>query len=276
MGIKPQFVTDAKTTICVVNYKTPELTRLCLRSIRKYTRVPFEMLVIDNHSEDASVEYLRSLRWIRLVEREDRTNDSSGGYAHAAALDLGLSMCETEFFLAMHSDTIVHRDGWLGELLAYFGEDERTACVGGGKCEDSSPVRALMKKVFDFKSLNRRVLRVPDPLGMHRYYNRTVCSLYRTEVLKKENLSFLMDRDKGLTVGKKLYFELVDRGYRTVELPDRVMSRYVWHLAHATQVLNAEEYNLRNRTQKKTKKRIEKIWNCPPVQAILREDLLDR
>jgi hypothetical protein len=85
-----------------------------------------------------------------------------------------------------------------------------------------------------------------------------------------------MEREKGLTVGKKLYFELVDRGYRTVELPDWVMRRYVWHLAHATQVLNAEQYNLRSRTQKKIKKRVEEIWTMPQVQSILQDDSLDQ
>lgn len=267
---------DKNLTICLVNYKTPELTRLCLRSIRKYTRLPYEMLVIDNHSQDASLDYLRSLSWIRLEERKDPANDSTGGFAHAAALDLGLSMCRTEFFMALHSDTIVHRDGWLSELLAYFGSDQRTACVGGGKCEPQTPWRAGLKKMVDMKTFRRKILRTPDPLGMYRYYNRTVCSIYRTDVLKKENLSFLMDREKGLTVGKKLYFELVDRGYRTVELPDRVMVRYLWHLAHATQVLNAEKYNLRSRTQRKIRKRIEKIWNSPQTQEILRDDSLDQ
>ncbi|HOM61379.1 MAG TPA: hypothetical protein PLX18_04930 [Anaerohalosphaeraceae bacterium] len=76
--------------------------------------------------------------------------------------------------------------------------------------------------------------------------------------MKRENLSFLMEREKGRSVGKKLYFELVDRGCQTVELPDSVLGRYVWHLAHTTRVLNAEMYNLRRRSRRKRKKCIEK------------------
>ena len=61
--------TKGKTTICIVNYKTEELTRLCLRAIRKFTKVPYEVVVIDNDSGDGSLKYLRSLKWIHLIER---------------------------------------------------------------------------------------------------------------------------------------------------------------------------------------------------------------
>lgn len=267
---------QARATICVVNYKTLDLTRLCLRSIRKFTCTPYEVIVVDNDSQDASTEYLRSLKWIRLLERKDKTNDSSGGYAHAAALDIALAQTQTEFFAAMHSDTFVHRDNWLDDLLALFQDDPQVVCVGAGKVELTPAWKIWLKKATDFKTLTRKLLRTPDPLGMHRYYNRTVCSIYRTEILKKENLSFLMDRDKGLTVGKKLYFELVDRGYKTVELSDGFMRRYLYHLAHATQVINADRFNLRNRTVRKTGRLMDKIMQSEQVRQILADDSLDQ
>jgi len=260
-----------KVTICVVNYKTLDLTRLCLKSIRKFTHYPYELMVIDNGSADESLEYLKSLSSIRLIERTDKTNDSSGGYAHAAALDLGLKNCTTEFFMSLHSDTIVHKNNWLKQLMKYFKENPEIVCVGAGKCELTPQWKKYVKKLTDFKTLKRKMLRTPDPLGIYRYYNRTVCSIYRTQVLKNENLSFLMDRDKGLTVGKKLYFELVDKGYKTVELPDRVMKKYIWHLAHATQVTNPDEYNLKNRTVRKTRRLLNKVMNSNEAQAVLKE-----
>jgi len=263
-------------TICVVNYKTLDLTRLCLRSIRKHTDYPYRLLVVDNDSQDESTEYLRSLPWIRFLSRTEKVNDSSGGYAHAAALDMGLAMCDTEYFLAMHSDTFVHRFGWLRECMRYFEEDPDIACVGSGKCELTTVWRECLKKITDYKTFKRTLLQTPDPTGKYRYYNRTVCSIYRTDILRKEKLSFLMDREKGLTVGKKLYFELVDRGYRTVELADRTMQQYLWHLAHATQVINASEYHLRQRTVRKTRRLIDKIMNSESVQKIIADDSLDQ
>jgi hypothetical protein len=189
---------------------------------------------------------------------------------------MALAQTETEFFAAMHSDTFVHRDNWLSDLLALFKNDPKVACVGSGKVEMTPAWEVRLKKLTDFKTLGRKLLKIPDPLGMHRYYNRTVCSIYRTEVLKKERLSFLMDREKGLTVGKKLYFELVDRGYKTVELSDEFMKQYLYHLAHATQAVNAGEFRLRKRTVDKVSRWIDKIMQSDHVREILADISLDR
>ena len=51
-----------KATICIVNYKTLHFTRLCLRSIRKFTKYPYEVIVVDNDSQDESLKYLK-LAW---------------------------------------------------------------------------------------------------------------------------------------------------------------------------------------------------------------------
>jgi len=264
-----------RATICVVNYKTFEFTRLCLRSIRKFTRYPYDVVVVDNNSRDESLEYLTRLSWIRLLQRPTVPEEPSGGYAHAAGLDLGLQNCNTEFFVTMHSDTFVQKDNWLTVLIDHFDGDESIACVGSGKIELSPKWRIILKKATDWRTFKRKLLREPDPLGMHRYYNRTICCAYRTDILREENLSFLMDRDKGLTVGKKLYFELVDRGYNTVELPPSVMKQYVVHLAHATQAINPAEFTLKNKTVRKCFQRINSVLSSGLIKELLNDNSLD-
>ena len=265
-----------KATICVANYKTLDLTRLCLRSIRKFTSYPYETIVVDKKSEDESLAYLKSLGWIRLIERQGRAAEPCGGFAHAAALDLGLNNCNTEFFISMHSDTFVKKTGWLTDLISRFDNDENIACVGSGKIEPIPKWRILLKKATDLRTFKRKLLREPDPIGKFRYYNRTICCIYRTDTLRREHLSFLADRDKGLTGGKKLYFELIDRGYKTVELPPAIMGQYIIHLAHATQVVNPEEFTLRKRTIKKCNRLVDKIMASKAVHSMLTDDSLDQ
>jgi glycosyltransferase involved in cell wall biosynthesis len=265
-----------KATICVVNYRTLDFTRLCLRSIRKFTSYPYEVIVVDNNSHDESLEYLKSLGWIRLIERRSQANEPGGGYAHAAGLDLGLENCNTEFFVSMHSDTFVRRQNWLTDLVSYFGDDENIACVGSGKIELIAKWRVLLKKSTDLRTFKRKIFREPDTVGKFRYYNRTICCLYRTDVLRREELSFLMGRDMGLTGGKKLYFELVDRGYKTVEIPPAIMGQFILHLAHATQVANLQEFTLRKRTIKKCRRLVDEVISSPIIQNILMDDLLDQ
>lgn len=263
-----------KTTIAIINYRTLQCTRLCLRCIRRFTNYPHEVLVIDNDSRDESLAYLKNLPWIRLIERQ-AVDGESGGYAHAATLDLALEHCNTEFFVSMHSDTFVQRENWLTELISHFAADPNVACVGSGKIELIPAWRRGLKRATDLRTFKRRLLREPDPLGVHRHYNRTICCVYRTEVLRRENLSFTMGYDKGLTGGKKLYFELVDRGYSTVELPPSAMNRYVVHLAHATQVFNLDEFTLRDRTVRKCHARAGKIRSTPPFSDMLADASLD-
>jgi len=269
-------LSGGKATICVVNYKTLDFTRLCLRSIRKFTHCPYELVVVDNDSQDASLDYLKSLGWIRLIQRHPGADEPGGGYAHAAGLDLCLQSCGTEFFVSLHSDTFVIKDNWLADLIGYFGSERNVACIGSGKVELTPIWRVLLRKATDFRTSWRKILRQPDTTGKFRYYNRTICSLYRTDILRREKLSFLMGRDEGLTGGKKLYFELVDRGYKTVELPPSLMARYVVHLAHATQVINPEEFSLRARTIRRCRRLVEKVLSSPTAQSILADDSLDR
>jgi glycosyltransferase involved in cell wall biosynthesis len=265
-----------KATLCIANYKTLDITQLCLRSIRKFTKYPYKVIVVDNDSGDGSLEYLKRLSWIHLIERSTGNDPpGSGGYAHAAAMDVGLASCNTEFFVTMHSDVFVKKNNWLDELISYFDGDETIACVGSGKIELTPQWHIILKKSTDFRTVVRKLFRQPDPVGKYRYYNRTICCLYRTDILRREKLSFLADRDKGLTSGKKLYFELVDRGYKTVELPPAVMRRYIIHLTHATQAINPQEFTLRNKTIRKCNRLVRKVLSCELMQEIINDASLD-
>ena len=54
-------------TVLVPNYRTPELTRLCLRLLRKHTPPGrIRVIAIDNDSGDDSLDYLRSQLTIEL------------------------------------------------------------------------------------------------------------------------------------------------------------------------------------------------------------------
>ena len=85
-----------------------------------------------------------------------------------------------------------------------------------------------------------------------------------------------MDNDKGLTGGKKLYFELIDRGYKTIELAPFIMGQYIIHLAHATQAINPQEFSLRKKTIRKYNKVLDKVMSYEIVQNILNDQSLDR
>ena len=60
-------------SICIVSYNTRDLLRDCLVSLQSYAvRCPYEVIVVDNHSEDGTVEMLRSeFCWVNLICNQD-------------------------------------------------------------------------------------------------------------------------------------------------------------------------------------------------------------
>lgn len=72
----------------------------------------------------------------------------------------------------------------------------------------------------------------------------------------------------------KSSYEMV-RGYKTIELPSSVMSQFVYHLAHATQVVNPHEFTLRKRTVRKCNRIVDKVMASEAIQNILIDDSLD-
>jgi glycosyltransferase involved in cell wall biosynthesis len=266
---------SGKATICIPHYKTLDFIRICLRSIRKFTNLPYQVIVVDNDSNDESLEYLRSLPWIKLIERRSSDGTLKGSTAEGSALDIGLKECNTEFYVAMHSDTFVQKANWLSDLIQYFNNDTDITCVGADNIDLRPRWQLLLKKATDLKALKRKLIKNSDPYGYYRYWNHTACCIYRTAVLKKENLSFMPVAKKGLTSGKALYFALLDLDYRTVELPSSIMSRYIVHLDHATQALNPKEFNLSLRTIKKCRKIMDKVISSEVTQNVLGDNSLD-
>ena len=232
--------------------------------------------MVDNDSQDESLEYLRKVKWIKLEARTFGDEKVLGSDAEGSGLNIGLEQCNSEFYVVMHSDTIVKKDGWLTELIKHFDAGENVTCVGSGKIESKPLFLRITKKLTDFQSLKRKLFYNPKLHEQYRYHNRTICCLYRTEVLRRENLSFLMGKERSLTAGQGLYLEMLKRGIKTVELPTSVMGRYVVHLNHATMVLNQDEFTLRRKTVKKYKHAVDEVMFSDIFQSILNDESLDQ
>lgn len=234
-------VSEKLLTIIIVQYKTPELTRLCLRLLNLHTDLQkIKIVVVDNRSEDESLEYLRRLSWVTLVERPGVPGEG-GPAAHARALDLGLEYADTPFVMVMHTDTFVTSDDWLDYLLAPF-QNRKVAGVGSWKLERQSLLKRGGKWLEDF--FKHRIL---APLTGGRvgakkarfadhYYLRSHCAVYRTALVKQHTQGFC----GGDTAGKTTHQNLVKAGYEMIFLPADELIRYVCHLNHATMILHPE------------------------------------
>lgn len=252
-------------TIIIPNYKTPQLTKLCLRSLRRFTDLGrARVVVIDNDSADESLEYLRQVEWITLLER--KTVGESGPQMHARALDEALAVVDTPFFAVMHTDTIVCDPKWLDFLLGQFEDAPRLAGVGSWKLETCSRLKMFGQRIENFvRKIFLRRRRAPE-----ERYLRSHCAVYRTAPVREFTRGF----DDGETAGKSLHRMLVGAGFEMRFLDPSELGRFVLHLNHATMILNPCGSGRTSRPSSR-RKLAEKL-DRPGLIEIMNDDSLDK
>lgn len=268
-------MSSPQVTILVPNYKTLELTKLCLRLLRKYTDPGLaKVIVIDNDSQDESVEYLRTLSWIELIER--KTDGEIPVQAHSRALDAALECVTTPYVLSIHTDSLVKHPEWLTFLLAQIKRDPSIAGVGSWKLEAKPWWRQSLKAMERFLQLLyfRFIGKEHHPIegvGKNYYYLRSHCALYRMDKLRELNLHF---SDGDMVAGKAMHKSLVDAGYQMIFLPSDILIKYLDHVNHATTVLNPH-LSSRQKSVDKGMKRIQKSLASVNAEMILQDVGLD-
>ncbi len=255
-----------EVTIIVPNYKTADLTRLCLRSLRRHTdQKRVRVIAVDNNSQDASTEYLRSVEWIKLIERPPVPGES-GPQMHSRALDLALAEVDTPYFMVIHTDTFVINDLWLDFLINRLIASPKIAGIGSWKLESVPPWKRFGKAL---ETMIRRLLGKKSK--KETLYLRSHCALYRTDAVREVNQPFCDDD----TAGKSLHFALIAAGYdmRFIESPE--LMKFIRHLNHATMILNPSPGD-RKTSKPAARRRIERELESLHYRDILADESLDR
>lgn len=250
---------------------------LCLRALRQYTDGPsYEIIVVDNGSQGESLEFLKSLSWIRLVDRGDQTPEK---WIHAmnTALDIGLSMARGKYYLIMHSDTIVKRKGWLDRLVTAIETDEHTAASGTEKLEVRSRLRLMLKDATDTKRFRLWIKRTflgdsTEALKLREPCPRDFAALYRTNILRENNLSFIGRDD--YSAGDTMYRDLKELGYKAQLVDVREMMTYMDHIAHASGSILPERELKNKRMLVKTRLRLKRLFKRDDIAQLLNDPSL--
>jgi hypothetical protein len=253
-------------SIALVNYKTLELTRIALELIKKHIdsgelgKDRVDVWVVDNHSQDASTEYLRSLNWIRLIERVPAGLDE-GFEAHGRGLDLILEAVNTDYLFLLHTDTFIYDSSVFDWMLSFCLADSKVAAVGCLEQLNRGYLRAAWRISSRFmKHYSRRFRRfigisAKEPKPYVEQYMKSFCTLWNVRLMKQHGYRFLMDnRIPG--------YELQDRmkadGYKLITLSPMKLFQYLDHVEAGTVGLCAD-YADTNRRVKRKKAILKKI-----------------
>jgi GT2 family glycosyltransferase len=118
---EPPPLDTGAASVIVVTYNGLPFTRLCLETVLAHGgEVDFELIVVDNGSEDGTPEYLT-----RLSRQDARVrillNGRNAGFA--VACNQGLSLATGDHLVLLNNDTMVPPE-WLARLIAHLRNPE--------------------------------------------------------------------------------------------------------------------------------------------------------
>jgi GT2 family glycosyltransferase/predicted Zn-dependent protease len=221
---------DELASVLILCHNQLEYTRLCLESLLRHTRPPYELVLVDNGSTDATPEYLEEVRRRAGPHRvEVVRNETNLGFA--AGCNQALARAAGRYVVFLNNDVVL-TPGWLEGLVGRSLQDWPAVGLVGpvtNAAPDAQGVRpgyAELSGLDDFAARRRR-----DFAGKALPVNRLTgfCLLARREVL---------DRVGGLDERFGLgFFEDDDLGVRAREAGFRLLIAlevYVHHFGSRT------------------------------------------
>ena len=164
-------------SIIILNFNGEKDIRGCLESIRACATEPYELIIIDNASTDGSLEYLRTLKDITLVENPENLGCPP-------ARTQAMALARGEYVVLLDNDTIV-TPGWLTTFCGYARRNPTIGLFGpcsnhvtGLQKVDEVPyedVQGLEAFARTFSDQNRGCLTiVPRLVGFCMFIRRAV------------------------------------------------------------------------------------------------------
>ncbi|KAA3598028.1 MAG: glycosyltransferase [Calditrichaeota bacterium] len=140
------------TSIIIVTENNEDSIQDCIRSIRKYTRLDYEIIVIDNNSTDKTVEILKSERNLTIIE-------NSKNFGTVSGFNQGIKASEGDFIVFLSPKVRVSKN-WLTNLVSNF--DVKTGAVAPLAKVDFSEQNLNLwfddsDKISDFENLAENV-----------------------------------------------------------------------------------------------------------------------
>lgn len=253
-----------KISIIIPQYKTLEVTRLCLRALKKFSKLNLEIIVVDNNSQDESLSYLKQNKSIRLIENR---NASVGGQGHKQALDIGIKAATGEWVLLFHSDTIVLKHGWDVTLLSLL--DRYPNAVGA-----SSTIREINRFLVWYKKPFRYIKEwrsyykfklEPTPDKIMSY-----CFLLKRDFLISTNFNF--ESAEG-DVADMLYKTKIKGKREFLLMGRRFLDKILWHTSNVSSIFTGQIND--PKSIKKFRKKMQGLFSTELVNDLINDSTLD-
>lgn len=114
------------TSIIMLTFNQLPLTKDTLDSLEEHTSLPYELIIVDNGSEDGTVDFLKKYSG---KKENVKCIYNPENLAFSKANNQGMRIARGEYILLLNNDVIL-TDGWLKKLLRCMESSEHTGAVG--------------------------------------------------------------------------------------------------------------------------------------------------
>ena len=206
-------------SIVIVNWNGIKFIRECLDGLRAQTRRDFSIIMVDNASQDGSLEFVQeNFPEVKLLVQSENTGFS-------AANNIALKTVRTEYVALLNNDTVPHPE-WLQSLVNALEKDpEAGFCASKMLFYDNPEVidRAGDSYTTAATALLRGRGESSEKFSSQEYVFGACAgaALYRTKMLDEIGLFdedfFLVYEDVDLSFRAQL------RGYKCLYVPDAIV-----------------------------------------------------
>lgn len=234
-------------SVIIVNYNTTQLTIDAINSLIKKTEgVIFEVILVDNNSEDRSIDNLQHLfpniKYIR--------NSNNIGFGRAN--NVGARSAIGNYLFLLNSDTLLINNGL--KILFDFMENNINVGISGGNLFDKAgnPIHSFMKyfrtpitEIIE-KTFISKILKKYSIYNQFNYSNNPIEVAYITgaDLLIRKKI---FDNIKGFDPDFFMYFEDAELGNRVKKEGHKIMSvpnAKITHLVGASSSMEEEKLRI--------------------------------
>lgn len=156
-------------SIVLINYKTPKLTCDCIKSIKeKSAGFSYEIIVIDNKSDDDSIKEINALGFDNVYVVENEDNEGT-----ARAFNKGAKLAKGKYVFWLNTDTLLLNNA-IFELFTFMESHPECGIAGGNLYKDNGePNFSFRKPLFDPKAAIKELSLFGQlRLGNAKYFNK--------------------------------------------------------------------------------------------------------
>lgn len=109
-------------SVIIPNYNGSKYIKQCLNSLKKQTYENYELIIIDNASQDNSIKIIeKHYPQVNLIKNKQN-------YGFSIAVNQGIKASKGEYVVLLNNDTVVFED-WLGNLVKCIEKDKKIFSV---------------------------------------------------------------------------------------------------------------------------------------------------